>query len=81
MGKNPNANREKKNHHKERAYDTNVEDMEQKALELGCEVWEVEDKLKEQQEDSSEEEGEQLDSIREDEEHAKVVDFDSKFNK
>lgn len=75
MGKNPNANRNKVKHHKEREYDTNIEEMQQKALELGCEVWEVEDKLRELQE--AEEEGE--DEQEEQKEEVKVVDFGAKL--
>ena len=44
MGKNPNAAREKKNHHKNK--DDGSEKMDELILEaakLGCEVWEVDE--------------------------------------
>ena len=43
MGKNPNAARQKKNHHKDKdeGYDK-LDELQLEAARLGCEVWEVE---------------------------------------
>ena len=43
MGKNPNANRNKKKQHVEKEFGTNLDDLESEAARLGCQVWEVED--------------------------------------
>lgn len=79
MGKNPNANRLKVNKHKERSYDTNLEDKEQKALEMGCEVWEVDNKLREQEKADDDEISEAAEEQEEEQKEHKVVDFDKKF--
>ena len=59
MGKNPNAARNKKNHHKDK--DDGSEKMDELILEaarLGCEVWEVEEfKKKAQNNKDSDESG------------------------
>ncbi len=44
MGKNPNAAREKKNHHKDKdqGFDK-LDELAEEAARLGCEVWQIEE--------------------------------------
>ena len=81
MGKNPNAKRLKEKKHKEKTFE-DIDDKEQKALELGCEIWELEDKLRElrqaEKDAENESEGEEAE---EEQKEQKVVDFDAKFGK
>ncbi len=57
MGKNPNADRQKKSKHKEKTFDHDIDALQEEAARLGCEVWEVEKyrKLEEEQESSGSE--------------------------
>ncbi len=59
MGKNPNAARNKKNHHKDKDDGSNkMDELILEAARLGCEVWEVEElKKKEQGDRDSDESG------------------------
>jgi hypothetical protein len=56
MGKNPNAKKQKAKKFKEREYTHNVEDLEEEAARRGCEVWELDEVRKEQEEIEKEEE-------------------------
>jgi len=73
MGKNPNANREKRSKHKERSYDNDLEEVAAEAARLGCEVWEVEKYQKLERGDASDSE-EEHDSQKEDKDFDKVAD-------
>ena len=59
MGKNPNADRQKRSKHKEKTFDHDLDDLQEEAARLCCEVWEVEkykqlEKDKKDAEDSDE---------------------------
>ena len=58
MGKNPNADRQKRSKHVEKTFENDLDQLQEEAARLGCEVWELEKmrKQKESDEDSSEEE-------------------------
>ena len=52
MGKNPNAAREKKNHHKERDQgDDKLNELAEEAARLGCNVWEIDEFKKKEKKD------------------------------
>ena len=47
MGKNPNAKKNKEKKHKEKEFVHDVEELEEEAARLGCEVWELDKVRKE----------------------------------
>lgn len=65
MGKNPNAKKLKEKRHKEKVYETNIDDLEEEAARLGITVYELqqrqnEDRDSDEDEDDSEEEQKQV---------------------
>lgn len=73
-----NANREKKNHFKNGKHeDSALEKASEDAARLGCEIWEVEQKLKEEEENKSEEnEGQEEQKINEVQQEEEATDSD-----
>lgn len=55
MGKNPNAKKLKEKRHKEKVYETNIEDLEEEAARRGISVFELEQIQKDLQGSSDEE--------------------------